>query len=263
MKNILIPASKSLTVTSKFPCRNLNNDKIKVGYDGNYIYYSYLYFDISSLPRNIILYDSKLILFKVDKFYNDKYTKFLISPLKESFNKDTTYFNLPDYYRHKKIPFRPMTSKIAISTDITPIVCQWLYDRKKNKGIILYNKRSCATASFASSRTPFNYLIPLIKINYDIYPVYKRPNSSIKKVNVTGTVAPNSTYYIIINMEVTRASNGKKDNYYIADEYNNSLNNKALHINKTYNIVISPKIKPGDIKKVSLHGSYKGPISIS
>ena len=78
MKNILIPASKSLTVTSKFPCRNLNNDKIKVGYDGNYIYYSYLYFDISSLPRNIVLYDSKLILFKVDKFYNDKYTKFLI-----------------------------------------------------------------------------------------------------------------------------------------------------------------------------------------
>ena len=54
MKNILIPASKSLTVTSKFPCRNLNNDKIKVGYDGNYIYSSYLYFDISSLPRNIV-----------------------------------------------------------------------------------------------------------------------------------------------------------------------------------------------------------------
>ncbi|WP_286173076.1 hypothetical protein [Caproiciproducens sp. MSJ-32] len=83
MKTLLIPASKSLTITNKFPWKNFNID--------------------------------------------------LISPLKEDFNKYTTYYNPPAYYRHKRIPFYPITSKIAISTDITPIVCDWIINRKNNK----------------------------------------------------------------------------------------------------------------------------------
>jgi len=35
MKTLLIPASKSLTITNKFPWKNFNIDRIKVGYDGN------------------------------------------------------------------------------------------------------------------------------------------------------------------------------------------------------------------------------------
>lgn len=263
MKTLLIPASKSLTITNKFPWKNFNIDRIKVGYDGNYLYYSYLFFNLSSLPRNIVIYNSKLILYKLDKFYNDKHSKFLISPLKEDFNKYTTYYNPPAYYRHKRIPFYPITSKIAISTDITPIVCDWIINRKNNKGIILYNKSDYITASFTSSKTPYDYLVPLLKINYDIYPIYKHSNSTIKKVKVTGTVAPNSIYYIIINIEITRAGTGKKDNYYVSDEYDNSSNKFSLNINKTYSIPIFPKIKAGDIKKVNLFGSYKGSISIS
>jgi len=65
-----------------------------------------------------------------------------------------------------------------------------------------------------------------------------------------------------VKLEVTRAGSGQKDNYYVTDEYDNSLNNDSLHIDKTYNIAVIPKVQPGDIENVNLYGSYKGPMSI-
>lgn len=71
-------------------------------------------------------------------------------------------------------------------------------------------------------------------------------------------MAPLSIYFIIINIEVTRAGSGLKDNYYVSDEYDNSLNNDPLYIDKIYNIAIIPKIQPGDTENLTLYGSYKG-----
>ena len=83
-------------------------------------------------------------------------------------------------------------------------------------------------------------------------------NSTVRDVRVTGTVAPLSIYYIVVNFQVTRASSGLIDNYYVSDEYDNSLNNSPLFIDKTYNIAIIPKIEPGDTENLILYGSYKG-----
>eukprot|EP00831_Metopus_contortus_P004366 TRINITY_DN11613_c0_g1_i2.p2 TRINITY_DN11613_c0_g1~~TRINITY_DN11613_c0_g1_i2.p2 ORF type:complete len:156 (+),score=57.29 TRINITY_DN11613_c0_g1_i2:84-551(+) len=54
MNSITIPAIKSLTITNKYPDKSLNEDKILVGSDGKYDYYSYLFWDISSIPSNVI-----------------------------------------------------------------------------------------------------------------------------------------------------------------------------------------------------------------
>jgi hypothetical protein len=84
------------------------------------------------------------------------------------------------------------------------------------------------------------------------------PTPTVRQVRVTGTVAPLSIYYIIVNLEVTRAGSGQKDNYYVADEYNNSQNNNSLSIDKIYNIAVIPKVQPGDTENITLYGSYKG-----
>lgn len=89
-------------------------------------------------------------------------------------------------------------------------------------------------------------------------PTPQPDNSTVRQVRVTGTVAQLSVYYIVVNIEVTRASSGFTENYYVSDQYDNSSNNNPLSIDKTYNIAIIPKIQSGDTENLVLYGSYKG-----
>lgn len=312
MRSIIIPAVKSLTVTNKYPNRSLNEGIITVGADGKYKYYSYLFFDISSLPCDVIITNAELVLFKTDKFFNDNNKKVSISPLRDYFSTYTTYDNAPDYDHYTTINFYPLTSKVAVTVNVTTVISSWLKSKSNNKGIILYSKNKDSLVSFGSVKSDDNYLIPFLKINYEhsspdrckrkdcdnncddickkhcndkcikickeeleeiLIKICKEicknkpcphpePDATVREVRVTGTVAPLSIYYIIVNLEVTRAGNNHKDNYYISDTYDNSSNNDSLFIDKIYNIAVIPKIQPGDVENVSLYGSYKGPVSI-
>ena len=86
MKSLIIPAIKSLTITNKHPDKSVNEDTIIVGSDGEYNYYSYLFWDISLIPSNVIISSAKLTLFKVDNFFYDINKKISISPLYEYFS---------------------------------------------------------------------------------------------------------------------------------------------------------------------------------
>lgn len=325
MRSILIPAIKSLTVTDKNPDKNLNEDILTVGSDGNYNYYSYLFFDTSSIPCNAIISKAELILFKVDKFYNDDNKKNSISPLKEYFSTYTTYNNPPRYDSYTTINFYPLTSKVSISINITTIISSWAKNQQTNKGLILYEKIENGITNFASVKSDDK---PFIRVTYKDYTAYKcskenleekhncrkkcdcnnkchcnknchcndncgcnkncvkickdelkailievckevccnncnpNPDSTVRQVRVTGTVEPLSVYFIVVNIEVIRADSGVKDNYYVSDKYDNSLNNTQLYIDQIYNVAIIPKIKPGDTENLTLYGSYKGPISV-
>lgn len=71
MANIIIPAVKSITVTNKYPDKSLNEGTITIGLDNKNNYYSYLFFDVSSIPSNIVIYSAELVLFKIDHFLNN------------------------------------------------------------------------------------------------------------------------------------------------------------------------------------------------
>lgn len=318
MKSITIPAIKSLSITNKYSDKSLNEDKIIVGSDGNYNYYSYLFWDISSIPTNAIVYNAKLTLFKTDNFYYDTSKKFSLSPLYEYFSTYTTYNNSPNYDHYTVLNFYPLTNNISVTIDITTIVSSWVKNSLKNKGIILYGRNEDMLTSFGSVKSSDSYLVPFIIVNYEPYSSNKSckkecknkcsqdccckkncngeyfkddccekyikickeeleailfkvckgasgsncnpypPNTSITRtVRVTLTVAPASIYYIVVDLQVTRASSGQINHYYVSDEYDNSLNNTPLPIDKTYNIAISPPIQSGDTENVVLYGSYK------
>lgn len=320
MGSIIIPVIKSLTVSNKYPNKSLNEGVITVGSDGKYKYYSYLFFDISSIPCDVMISSAELVLFKTDKFYNDNTKKFSISPLRDYFSTYTTYDNPPAYDHYTIINFYPLTSKIAVTINITTIISSWVKNKPNNKGIILYGKNENTIINFGSVKNDDTYLIPFIRISYEYPSVNKyykseckdhcknkcpkcecteqcqndcnekciqickneleeiltkiikefcndnphpQPDATVRQVRVTGTVAPLSIYYIIVNLEVTRSGSVHKDNYYVSDEYDNSLNNDSLSIDKIYNIAVIPKVQPSDTENVTLYGSYKGPISIS
>lgn len=64
-----------------------------------------------------------------------------------------------------------------------------------------------------------------------------------------------SKYDSVVNLQVTR-ENGKKDNYYVADEYDNP-SDSPRYIDKTYNIAVIPKESNGDQEEITLYGAYR------
>ncbi|SHH01180.1 DNRLRE domain-containing protein [Tepidibacter thalassicus] len=167
MRNIIIPASKSLTISNKIPNENINNEFINVGNDGKYYYYSYLFFDISPIPSNIVINSAEIILFKVKDFFNCNTKVFSIYPLSDYFSTFTTYKNHPRINTQFKYDFLPFTNNIYIEVNITDILEAWINNTLINKGIILIgdNNQNCLT-TFASALNKDPYLIPFLRVSF-------------------------------------------------------------------------------------------------
>ncbi|HBL06331.1 DNRLRE domain-containing protein [Clostridium sp. UBA7339] len=264
MSNIIIYATKSLTVTSKLINGNMNKPTITVGSDGIHNYISYLFFDISSIPSNASISSAELVLFKTNNFYNDCRKIFSIYPLCDYFSTYTTFNNRPEVDINIKKNFHPITSDVAITVDLTDFVVLWLQNKLSNRGIALLDRSNSILTQFGSSICKDRYLVPFLKVVInDECKCCKECNccnkgeGTIRQVNVKGTVAENSKYVAIVNIGVTRSGTGHTDNYYITDEYNNLSNSSPLYVDKIYNMAIVPKENPGDIETVSFYGSYK------
>ncbi|MCI1716871.1 DNRLRE domain-containing protein [Clostridium sp.] len=286
MYSFMIPASNSLTVTDKISNGNIHSYKLTVGCDGQFEYYSLLYFNIASLPNNITVDKAELVLFKCDGFHNNKNVEFTISPIYDYFSIYTTYSRIPSFNNFSQAKFCPMTSKAAIVIDITHIVSSWIENISSNKGIIIYNIWNNCMASFGSELAKEQQMVPFITIKAKhkkctLPPENKKshcdynfhlalqiinncntgtspipPDSSLVEVTVTGTVASQSTFVAMIEVIVTRSS-GTIDKYYVSDEYVNP-SREPLNINKTYSIPVVPPLAPGDtVTRANVYGSYK------
>ncbi|EKQ57015.1 MULTISPECIES: DNRLRE domain-containing protein [unclassified Clostridium] len=416
MASIIIPASKSLTITNKFPTRNINNDIISVGNDGINNYISYLFFDISTIPNDVSISYAELVLFKTDKFYDDDDKIFEVYSLDEYFSTYTTFRNHPRINDNFKKIFYPMTSKTAVAIPITSLVKIWLKDVNINTSIMLCSRIKNSLLHFGSAICRQKYLIPFLKVYFTSYTdkrfrsranphaekepmiqknypnrnnnIYNNPieglieqynsvknnpfqkdhnnvilkhyqnNSApdppltksafvngeildsypnilinksnsllnsmpfhnniaqqqlqlpltpkiaagfivpylisnsiinnqlsldslnsiidnifillkdifthsfhdyctLRQIHVTGTVAPYSKYIAAVNVRVQRHSSNHIDNYYTTDIYDNLSSDFPMHIDKTYNIAIMPKIDLGDNEEILFYGSYK------
>ena len=263
MSNILIPATKSLTVSNKYPDGNLNESSIIVGNDEMYNYISYLFFDISAIPSNVSIRSAELVLFKMNDFYNDSMNEFTIYPLRDYFSSYTTFNNRPRVIKTIKREFYPIITNVAVTVNLTYFVASWLKNELTNTGISIITKNRNIMAEFGSSISTDTYLVPFIKviINNECNKV-KNPNfnsagATIRRVRVIGTVGEDSQYDSVVNIGVKRGGSGITDNYYVADEYNNLLNSKPLHIDKIYNMAIIPKETSDDVETLNFYGAYK------
>lgn len=173
MAVINIPASKSLTLSNRFPTGNMRNKKIMVGNERKDTYYSYLFFDISRIPSNIVLVSAVLVLFKVADFFAYPTKKFAVYPLLKQFSSFTTYENnCPvDLNPALKQEFLPFTKDVAIEIDITPLFHQWLSNTLVNNGIVIKDgsyRKPCiwGHTCFGSAYNKDNTLIPFIRVNF-------------------------------------------------------------------------------------------------
>lgn len=267
MSSILIPATKSLTVTDKLPNGNINKDTIVIGSDGKYKFISYLFFDTSFIPCNVSVSNAELVLFKTNNFYDDDKKEFSIYSINDYFSTYTTFNNCPKVNNKIKKKFNPITSKVAAVVDLSDFVSLWVSNKQNNTGIALFDKKNSIFAEFGSANCKDKYLIPFI--NVSISPIISNKCKccenincnccvpTTKKIKVIGTVAPASKYEAIVNVGVKRSNCGHTDNYYVTDEYDNSSSGSPLYIDKTYNMAIIPKEMPGDVETVAFYGSYK------
>lgn len=283
--NLIIPATKSLTVTNKFHSKGFKENTIEIGSDGKYKYYSYLLFDVSLIPHDASISYAELVLFKMSDFGNNNEKKFSIMPLRNHFGTSTTYKNKPDVDHKYKIDFYTAASKEEIKIDITSIVLLWIKNKLANKGIMLYGKKKDSFIQLGSSNCENEGFIPFIKVSYKHEShnrCYKEDckqkwikiskiiceeickndcnhtkNVTLIRVNVTGTVAPKSIYIIAIKVEITRADTGCRDKYYITKEYDNSTNTESYFVDKTYTIPVVPRKRSGDKEKATLYGAYR------
>lgn len=264
MASIIIPASKSITITSKLPDSNINGDTIVVGNDGMSSYFSYLFFDLSSLPNNIVVNYAELTLFKTDNFHNDVTNVFGIYPC-DYFSTYSTFKNRPKTDPFSVKYFYPVISDVTVKIPLTYFVSVWASNPKKSTCIQLFAKKKNTIASFGSAISKDNYLIPFLKISFS--PIPQRSTSTtptphsdgipvIKQIQVTGTVAANAKYNAVVNVAVKRSLTGYTDNYYVVDEYNNVGKSTPLHIDRIYNIAVTPKPEPNDDETIILGGSY-------
>ncbi len=173
MAVINIPAKKSLTLSNKVPTGNIQEKKIIVGSENKYTYYSYLFFDTSMIPGDIVLLSAMLVLFKVADFFNSPTPKFSVYPLLKQFSSFTTYENsCPiDLDPILKQEFLPFTNDVAIEVNITALFHKWINNTFVNRGIAIkdgtYTKPCILSHTcFGSAYCKDNMLIPFIRVHF-------------------------------------------------------------------------------------------------
>lgn len=182
MPLINIPASKSLTISNNISYRPIKKEFIVVGKCKKTCYYSYIFFDTSSITNYMILLSAKLVLFKVADFINKDSVKFSIYPLCSYFSSFTTCKNACAIDPTLKHDFKPFTKNVVIEIDITDIAYKWLNDTLPNKGLLIKGistTNNLSFTAFGSAYNKDNTLIPFMSINflnqYPIFPPAKFP----------------------------------------------------------------------------------------
>ncbi|SHI04408.1 hypothetical protein SAMN02745196_02501 [Clostridium collagenovorans DSM 3089] len=172
-------ASKSITISDRFPNENVNSEEVFIGNINKFRYITYLYFDLSSLEKLCKISSSKLVLFKsrTEEYCYDNYMRdkeYGIYVLKEYFSSLTNYNNMPQYDCTHEIKFIPNTNKIYTEIDISKIVKLWQEGILSNKGLMLTgNTWSSKPLIYGSSKNKDITLKPFLRVNYstdDIFP---------------------------------------------------------------------------------------------
>lgn len=261
----MIFADKTISITNEFPNKNINEENIIVGNEAKYNYYSYIFFNTSAIPTNSIINRADLVLFKTDNFYEDYNKLFGACSISDYFSTYTTYSNRPNIIDVVTSKFYPLTSQAAVSINVSKIVSLWNINPYMNiGGMMLYSKSKGVICKFGSAISKNKYLIPFLKIYYDIKDTTcncsqckPSPSPNLRNIRVTGTIAAHSIYDLAVNLEVERADTGRINNYYVAKEYDNLPNDTSMHVDENFNIAVIPPVSSGDKENIVLYGAYK------
>lgn len=167
MGECLFVASRSLTVSSEYPEGNINDEKIKCGFDGQNIFRSYIFFDLSPLPYNAFVTSAKLQLFLIEDYFKYSSKNLYFYMLQEDFGEYTTYNKQPKYninYIKTNISYKNFG---VIEIPITSFVLKWTNGEVINKGLLVRceeNKKSLV--EFGSSKNRIYNYIPKLYINF-------------------------------------------------------------------------------------------------
>lgn len=169
MSKIIIPATKSITVSSKFPNRSFKKKTITIGFKKKYICNSCLFFDIGFIESACVK-SAMLTLFKTSVFFFISGIEFYIAPLLSPFSSTSTYYDCQNFDEKLAVKFSPFLREVTVQIDMTTIVNKWLDNTLPNYGLVIIGRRmnlkESGCVSFGSAYNSDNTLIPIIDIDY-------------------------------------------------------------------------------------------------
>lgn len=201
LATISVSATKSITISSKYPDKSFLGKEIVIGTRQKHRYYSFLFFDTSFVPADTIL-SATLVLFKVADFVFKPQVKFCIEPLLDPFSSYTTYKKLAitSVDKSSAIEFSPLIMNVGVKIDITSIVNRWLNHTLPNYGLLLsgssINPRESRCTSFGSAYHSDNTLIPYISINLLPPPINFTYTATVNESKSEASEHPNSNRLI-------------------------------------------------------------------
>lgn len=173
MSLIDIYASKSITISDRFPSENVNSGEVFIGNIGKFHYITYLYFDLSSLKSFDTIASAKLVLFKSRGSqlccgdYCAKNREYGVYVLKDHFSILSNYNNMPQYDTTQEVKFISNPNNIYIEIDVSKVVQLWQDGIFDNKGLMLVgNKWSSIPLIYGSSKSKDNTLKPFLRVYY-------------------------------------------------------------------------------------------------
>lgn len=172
MANISVAATRSITVSSKFPNKSFQKQTITIGCRKGNTCYSYVFFDTGVVACDHVQ-SATLVLFKASDFFIADGITYYIMPVVSPFSSRTTYTSCTpnDFDLRLAVEFCPPgREEVAVQIDVTTIVNRWLVNTLPNCGLVIagYGARpgesGCISLGSAYSRD--NTLIPVINMSY-------------------------------------------------------------------------------------------------
>ncbi|MDD3225244.1 MAG: DNRLRE domain-containing protein [Clostridium sp.] len=168
LEKIIVPCIKSMTITNLEPQSNVESPTLIVGYDGENVYRSYLYFDMISIPEEAVVNFAVLQIY-LKKISMHHVTTFYIQALEDKFDKISTFENQPKC-NDKKVEFKIKNDAHGlISINLTSLFYNWNNNSTSNKGIIIKSQEDVKSQiAFVSNFTAHYEDIPKLYINYSL-----------------------------------------------------------------------------------------------
>lgn len=218
MASLIIPGDKSITISNEMYYTTKKNEFIFIEDIHENINKSYLFFNINTIPENVLISSAELVLFKSSY---DMQTNTLINiyPLKDDFSTYTTYKTQPGIYSSYKKTGKVSTNKISVEIDIMDIVIAWLDGTIINKGLVIEGDEGVTPLlRFGSTFISDEYLVPILRIVYNYF--YSNGQHAYLPITINYADYENPASHddkcrLIISIVVTIGS--KK--YYASKEY--------------------------------------------